>query len=163
MTTTLCLHSAAMSAAASADALTDRELAAWRGMLEVNARVTRRLDAEMRAAHGLSVSAYEVLMFLGDAPAGRLRMAEIADRALLSRSGLTRLIDRLVALGYVERCAAEDDGRGLYAQLTDAGRAVLGRARETHYRGVRRHFLDRLGPADQMTLGEIWDRLSSAG
>jgi DNA-binding MarR family transcriptional regulator len=132
-------------------------------MLEVTARTTRRLDAEMRAGHGLSVSAYEVLMFLGDADEGRLRMAEIADRVLLSRSGLTRLVDRLVALGYVERCAVEDDGRGLYAQLTDPGRQALGAARHTHYRGIRRHFLDRLDVTDQIALGRIWKRLDGAG
>ena len=90
-------------------------------MLETHARITRALDAEMRAEHGLPVSSYEVLMFLGDAPERRLRMAEIADRVLLSRSGLTRLVDRLEALGYVTRCAVEDDGRGAYAELTDAG------------------------------------------
>jgi DNA-binding MarR family transcriptional regulator len=143
--------------------LSGRELAAWRGMLEVTARVTRCLDAEMRAGHGLSVSAYEVLMFLGDADDGRLRMAEIADRVLLSRSGLTRLVDRLVALGYVERCAVEDDGRGLYAQLTASGRQALWAARHTHYRGIRRHFLDRLNVADQMALGRIWERLGGVG
>src|SRR3954451_12950927 len=107
--------------APSSDSFTGHELAAWRGMLEVHARVTRQLDAQMRSEHGLSVSAYEVLMFLADAPDHRLRMSEIADRVLLSRSGLTRLVDRLVVLGYVTRCAAEGDGRGAFAELTDAG------------------------------------------
>src|SRR5690242_18431266 len=134
------------------------ELAAWRGMLQVHARVTRALDAEMRAEHNLSVSAYEVLLFLGDEPDGRLRMSEIADRALLSRSGLTRLVDRLVELGYVTRCAAEDDGRGSFARLTDAGRDALEVARRTHRAGVRRVFLDRLSTTDTVVLGDIWTR-----
>ena len=103
--------------------LTAAELAAWRGMLEVHARVTGRLDAQMRAEHGMSVSQYEVLMFLGDAPGRRLRMAEIADRVLLSRSGLTRLVDRLEQLGYVARCGDDADGRARFAELTDAGAA----------------------------------------
>src|SRR3954463_11218853 len=102
-----------------ANPLTDAELAAWRGMLEVHARVTHQLDAQMQADHGLSVSAYEVLMFLADAPEHRMRMADIARCVLLSRSGCTRLVDRLVELGYVSRCAADNNGRGLYAQLTD--------------------------------------------
>jgi DNA-binding MarR family transcriptional regulator len=127
-------------------------------MLQVHAQVTQALDAQMRAEHGLSVSAYEVLMFLGDAEGHRMRMAEIADRVLLSRSGSTRLVDRLVQLGYVSRCAAEDDGRGLYAQLTVAGAEKLAAARRTHREGVRRFFLDRLSPTDQSMLGDVWAR-----
>ena len=87
------------------DWFSEHELAAWRGMLEVHAQVTRQLDAQMHAEHGLSVSAYEVLMFLADAPDHRMRMADIAARVLLSRSGCTRLVDRLVKEGYVTRCA----------------------------------------------------------
>src|SRR3954467_326473 len=98
-----------------AESFTARELAAWRGPLQAHAQVTQALDAQMRAEHGLSVSSYEVLMFLGGADGRRLRMAEIAERVLLSRSGLTRLVDRLAELGYVTRCASEDDGRGLFA------------------------------------------------
>jgi len=132
------------------------ELAAWRGLLQAHAQVTRALDAEMRAEHGLSLSSYEVLVSLADAPDRRLRMAEIADRVLLSRSGLTRLVDRLVARGHVARCAAEDDGRGAFAILTDAGAELLAAARRTHHDGVRRRFLDRLGPGDAAVLADIW-------
>jgi DNA-binding MarR family transcriptional regulator len=128
-------------------------------MLEVHAEVTRALDEEMRTEHGLPVSSYEVLMFLAGAPDHRLRMAEIADRVLLSRSGLTRLVDRLVQLGYVTRCSVETDGRGAYAELTDAGLAKFRSAARTHRNGIRRHFLDRLTAADQRALGEIWARL----
>src|SRR3712207_5071800 len=124
-----------------AQPLTDHELAAWRGMLQVHAEVTHQLDAQMRTAHGLSVSAYEVLMFLADAPDRRLRMSEIADRVLLSRSGLTRRVDRLVDLGLVTRCADDTDGRGLYAELTEAGSAKAAAARDTHRDGVRRCYL----------------------
>jgi DNA-binding MarR family transcriptional regulator len=79
---------------ASPEPFSDQELAAWRGMLQVHAQVTQALDAQMRSEHGLSVSSYEVLMFLADAPGRRMRMSEIAERVLLSRSGLTRLADR---------------------------------------------------------------------
>jgi DNA-binding MarR family transcriptional regulator len=141
--------------------LTDHELAAWRGMLQVHARVTQQLDAQMHAEHGLSVSAYEVLMFLADAPDHRLRMSDIADRVLLSRSGCTRLVDRLVELGYVTRCADSSDGRGLNAQLTEAGLAKARAARATHLAGVRQFFLDRLTATDQIALGDIWTRLAA--
>jgi len=142
------------------DAFTARELAAWRGMLEAHAHVTRQLDAQMHAEHGLSVSAYEVLMFLADAPEHRMRMAEIADRVLLSRSGLTRLVDRLVDLGYVTRCPADGDGRGVYTQLTPAGVEKARSARRTHREGVRTSFLDQLTDTDQIVLGDIWTRLA---
>ncbi len=138
--------------------LSGRELAAWRGMLRAHAQVTRALDVQMREEHDLTVSSYEVLLFLGDAPDHRLRMAEIAERVLLSRSGLTRLCDKLVDHGYVTRSAAEGDGRGLYAELTDAGAAKLAAAQATHRAGVRDFFLDQLTDADQDALGDIWDR-----
>jgi DNA-binding MarR family transcriptional regulator len=145
----------------AAPPLADHELAAWRGMLEAHARTTQILDAEMRAHHGLALSAYEVLMFLADAPGHRLRMSEIADRVLLSRSGCTRLVDRLVDLGYVTRCAAETDGRGAFAELTQAGLAKLTAARRTHHDGIRRVFLDRLSATDTIVLGDIWTRFLS--
>ena len=138
--------------------LSAHELAAWRGMLQVHARVTQRLDTQMHAEHGLSVSAYEVLMFLADAPQHRMRMSDIADRVLLSRSGCTRLVDRLADQGCVTRCAAGDDGRGLFAQLTPDGLEKVGAARRTHHEGVRRFFLHHLTPTDQIALGDIWSR-----
>ncbi len=136
-----------------------RELRAWRGLLQVHARSVRALDAELRAEHGLPVAQYEVLMFLADADHERMRMADIADRVLVSRSGLTRLIDRLVSLGLVARCTCVDDGRGAFAKLTDAGRVKLEAARRTHLAGVRRLFLDRVSAEEQDALGDVWDRL----
>ena len=141
---------------------TTEELAAWRGLLEVHAEVTRRLDAQMRSAHGLSISAYEVLMFLLDAPEHRMRMADIAERVLLSRSGCTRLVDRLTARGYVTRSVADSDGRGLYAQLTDAGIAMAQDARRTHRAGVRACFLDALTAGDEQALAAAWARVRAA-
>lgn len=139
--------------------LSERELAAWRGMLRVHAQVTQQLDAQMREEHGLTVSQYEVLLFLADAPERRMRMADLASRVLLTRSGMTRLVDRLVDLGCVERCAAEGDGRGAYAQLTETGAAALTAAQRTHRRGVRDEFLSKLGVDDQTALGSAWSRL----
>jgi DNA-binding MarR family transcriptional regulator len=141
--------------------LSAHELSAWRGLLEVHARVTQELDTQMQAAHGMSVSAYEVLMFLADAPQHRMRMSDIADRVLLSRSGCTRLVDRLVRQGYVSRCAADSDGRGLFAALTPAGLEKVRAARRTHRAGVRRFFLDHLTLTDQIALGDIWSRFSA--
>jgi DNA-binding MarR family transcriptional regulator len=142
----------------AATSLAAHELGAWRGTLEVHARVTQQLDAQMHAEHGISVSAYEVLMFLADAPEHRMRMSDIADRVLLSRSGCTRLVDRLVGLGYVTRHAATNDGRGLYAELTAAGLDKIKAARATHHDGIRRFFLDHLTSTDQIALADVWAR-----
>lgn len=143
------------------DPFTERELAAWRGLLQAHAGVTRDLDAQMHAEHGLSLSAYEVLIFLADAPDQQLRMAELSNRVLLSRSGCTRLVDRLVELGYVTRFAAECDGRGMYAQLTETGSTAIDAARKTHRSGVREHFLNHLTVTDQLALADIWSRIQS--
>jgi DNA-binding MarR family transcriptional regulator len=141
--------------------LAEHELAAWRGMLEVHARVTRQLDAQMHAEHGLSITEYEVLMFLADAPGHRMRMSEIAEGVLLSRSGCTRLVDRLVELGHVTRSAATTDGRGLYAELTDAGLTKIEAARRTHREGIRRFFLEHVTSTDQIVLADIWKRFQA--
>jgi DNA-binding MarR family transcriptional regulator len=100
-------------------------------------------------------------MFLRDAPGHRMRMSEIADGVLLTRSGCTRLVDRLATRGYVIRATADSDGRGLYAEITPEGLAVARAARRTHLAGVRREFLDRLRGEDERRLGEIWARFGA--
>src|SRR5215470_14862530 len=142
------------------DPFTPRELAAWQGLLQVHAHVLRQLDLQMRAAHGLTLSQNEVLIFLDDAPDQRVRMAELAKGVLLSNSGGTRLVERLETLGYVTRRAAADDRRGLFAELTDAGRHLVMAVRATYREGVRATFLDRLRAADQVALSVISTRLS---
>lgn len=139
--------------------LSPRELAAWRGMLRVHAEVTQSLDAELRVQHGITLSAYEVLLFLEEADGNRMRMTDLASRVLLTRSGITRSVDRLVQQGLVTRAAAETDGRGLYAELTSAGAELLRAAGRTHRAGIRRQYLDHLSDAEQATLGDVWSRL----
>ena len=142
--------------------LAPNELAAWRGFLRTHATVLRRLDADLQQVHGLPLTSYEVLLFLGDAPGTRLRMSELAASLLLSQSGATRLVDRLEREGLVERERCESDARGLYAVLTTKGATLLQEARPTHLAGVRRWFLDLLGEDDLDSLGRIWRRLGDA-
>ena len=130
--------------------LSDRELAAWRGLLEAHSALVAQLDAELERDHGLPLTSYEVLMY---------RMGELADRLLLSRSGITRLVDRLARQGLLERERCEDDGRGYYALLTPLGRKTLAATRPAHLAGVRRRFIDRLEPDEIDALGAIWGRL----
>ena len=96
-------------------------------MLRAHAELTRELDAELAREHNLPLSSYEVLLFLADAPEGRMRMAELADSVLLSRSGLTRLVDRLEREGLLKRERCESDARGYFAEITPKGRAPLRR------------------------------------
>src|SRR5436853_6001319 len=103
------------SSASSVQLLSERELRAWRGLLRVHSRLVKALDAELEAAHGLGVTSYEVLMYLADSPDGRMRMHDLASSVLLSRSGLTRLIDRLERDGYIKRESCATDGRGAFA------------------------------------------------
>ena len=144
-------------AKANAAQLSRREIAAWRGLLRTHARVLAALDAELEQTHGLAVPEYEVLLVLSESGDKHLRMSELADAALLTRSGMTRLVDRLERQGLVrrERCAA--DGRGTYAVITDEGRERFAAARPTHIAGVRRLFLDPLKKKDQRALGEAFD------
>src|SRR5436190_10353648 len=117
---------------------------AWRTFLVAHARLTRRLDDELQAAHGLSLAEYDALLQIASAPNRRVRMNVLAERVILSRSGITRLVDRLEAHGSVERIACETDARGQEARLTAVGRDRLREAAQTHLEGVHRYFLDRL-------------------
>jgi len=139
--------------------LTQTELAAWRGLLRAHGALVDDLDSELRAAHNLSLHEYEVLLVLGDAPESRMRMSDLATAVLLSQSGLTRLVDRLVQAGAVERTRCEDDRRGLNAELTAAGRARFDQARPTHLAGVRSRFLDRFDEAELGALAGFWERV----
>ncbi|MFI0483788.1 MarR family winged helix-turn-helix transcriptional regulator [Actinomadura sp. 9N215] len=140
--------------------LSATELIVWRTMLRAQARISRRLQADLLAGHDLALGSYEVLMHLGEAPAGRLRMNDLADRVLLSRSGLTRLVDRLQREGLVVRQSCTSDARGLYAVLTGAGRARLAEATPTYRQGVRDYVLSRLDEPDLRALGAILDKLA---
>jgi DNA-binding MarR family transcriptional regulator len=137
------------------------ELGAWRGFLATHARLVRELDEELRAAHGLPLSSYDVLTTLESAPGRRLRMRDLADEVVLSRSGLTRLVDRLGREGLVTREECEEDARGAFAVLTDAGARALADARPTHHDGVRTRFLDALEGEDATRLRELWARIDT--
>ena len=139
--------------------LAPRELRAWRGMLRANAALAKALDARLEAAHGLQLSSYEVLRYLADAEDERMRMCDLASSILLSRSGLTRLVDRLQRDGLLERVACSDDARGAFAKLTPAGREKLHAARATHLDGVRAMFLDLFTVEELDRLGDAWDRV----
>ena len=142
------------------DTLTAGELRAWRGLLRAHACLARRLDAELDQAHGLPMTSYEVLHHLDEALGGRMRMRDLAEQAQLSRSGLTRLVDRLEREELLERCSCEHDARGSYACLTERGRERLEDARVTQLAVVREHFFSRFSELELSLLAGMCERIA---
>jgi DNA-binding MarR family transcriptional regulator len=131
-----------------------------------HARVSRRLDDELRAEHDLSFAEYDALLTIATSPGRHIRMRQLADQVLLSKSGVTRLIDRLVADGLVARDTCVTDARGAEAVLTDAGLSRLRAASSTHLRGIADHFLEVLDDEQLAEVGRamqtVADRAGSA-
>jgi DNA-binding MarR family transcriptional regulator len=135
------------------------EMASWGGFLRTHAKLVRELDDELTRAHGLPLSSYDVLIQLANTPEQQMRLSQLADAVLLSRSGLSRLVARLVDQGLVARIECADDARGAFAVLTREGSDRLEAARETHRSGVRRRFLDPLSETQQRQLAAAWGKL----
>ena len=146
----------------SAGRLEDGELRAWQSFLRAHHVVTGTLDEELTREQDLPLGSYEVLLHLSLAPGRALRMSELAERVLLSRSGISRLVDRLVSDGLVQRHTCESDGRGVYAVLTEQGHRRLRRAAVTHLRGVREHFTERLSQPELDELARLLRKLLPA-
>jgi DNA-binding MarR family transcriptional regulator len=142
------------------EGLSEEEMRAWRGLLRVHASLAKRVDAELDQEHGLPMTSYEVLHHLQEAERGRMRMCDLADQAQMSRSGLTRLVDRLEKEGLLERCSCQHDARGSYACLTDQGRERLRAARGTHLSVVREHFLSRFSSGELRDIAGLWERIA---
>lgn len=139
--------------------LDEVEQRAWRSLLGAHRRLIQRLDAELQASQGLSAADYSVLVELSEA-GGQMRMSELAERMLLSPSGLTRRLDSMVASGLVERHRCATDRRGAFAVLTPAGVARLDESAPDHVEQVRRNFVDRLSRDQLVTLTEALEAVA---
>lgn len=137
-------------------------LEAWRSYLQSHATILRLLDAELVSEHRITTRDYEVLLYLAQAPDQRLPMSALAESTMLTRSGITRLVDGLVAGGFIERAACPNDARVSYAELTDEGFAKLRQAGCTHVRSIRRLFLEHFGPEETAQLASLLGRLPGA-
>lgn len=135
------------------------ERAVWTGFLQTHAALARELDAELRAAHGLPLTDFEILLWLGNRPCERIRMAALADIALLSPSGLSRAVERLESRGLVRREPCLEDRRGAFTTLTEAGVELVRTAGATHAACIRRSFLARLTPEERQALASVWERV----
>jgi DNA-binding MarR family transcriptional regulator len=142
--------------------LGDEQLDAWRAFLRAQAELIRTLDRELEAEQGLPITFFDVLVQLTQA-GGRLRMSDLADAVLLSRSGVTRLVDRMVRDGLVRREQCPTDRRALYATLTPKGKRALAKARPVHLRGVAEHFARHLSDEEAKTLTAALGRMVRDG
>ena len=137
-------------------------LAAWRSYLQSHASIVRVLDAELDAEHGLTTRDYEVLLYLSQAEGRRLAMSALAERTMLTRSGITRLVDGLVAEGLIQRVSCERDARISYAELTATGHEKLRHAGCSHVASINRLFVQRFSSEELRCLAELLSRLPGA-
>lgn len=137
-------------------------LEAWRSYLQSHASILRALDADLMAVHGMTTRDYEALLYLSQADGRRLPMSALAERTMLTRSGITRLVDGLVAAGLIERVSCRSDARVSYAQLTAAGYEKLREAGCTHIAAIRRLFFERFSPEEIEQLASLLGRLPGA-
>jgi len=140
-----------------------RDLEAWVAFLRSHAAIIRELSAQLQREHGLTLNDYEVLLHLSHAEGGMLRRVDLAERVLLTASGITRLLEGLEKAGFVCKRNCESDARVTYAMLTDAGAEKLRRASATHLRGVDELFLARYSGSELATLAELLSRLPITG
>lgn len=140
---------------------TDWRIGVWRTFLRAHASTVRDLERELADGTGMPLVWYDVLLQLAEAPQRRLRMAELADRVLLSRSGLTRLIDRVQAEGLVRREPSTDDARGTFTVLTDEGLRRLRAAAPTHLAGVQARWLAHFSDDELRALGALLGRVAA--
>lgn len=134
----------------------------WRAMLQAQAAVVDKLEAEMNEEVGLPLAWYEVLLMLEESPTGRLRMHQLAELLVLSRSAITRFVDRMVKADLVERLACDSDGRGFELAMTDGGRRLFRRAGRVHLRGIREHFGAHVEPDEAAVIEAAMLRVRAA-
>jgi DNA-binding MarR family transcriptional regulator len=132
---------------------------AWQTFFETHAQVTAQLESELQAEHGLSLRWYDVLLHLHAAPGGELTMRELAAAVVISKSGLTGLVDRMQTAGLALRRPDPEDRRGTRVSLTPEGRSRYLQARPAHRRAVATHFLDHLSEAEAATLTRALSRM----
>jgi len=136
-----------------------RGLAGWTALLRAHATLLRRLETDLQKETGLALADFDVLAQLAVAGGG-LRMTELADRALISRSGMTRRVARLVREGLVRRGSADSDARGVVVGLTDAGVKRLIETAPVHARGINDLFISRLGEKELAVLASALHKVT---
>jgi DNA-binding MarR family transcriptional regulator len=143
--------------------VTDSRLDSWVSFLRAHAAITRELSADLQREHGLTLNDYEVLLHLSHAEGRRLRRVDLAERVILTASGITRLLDGLERAGLVTKEHCETDARVTYAKITPPGVAKLRDAAKTHLRGIDELFVGRYSESELTTLADLLARLPLTG
>ena len=143
--------------------LTDAEFRAWHGCLRFSNNAMQALDQALRAEHEISLSEFDVLITLFNAPNDRLRMTELSKKVLLTASGMTQLVTRLDSRGLVSRSVDVADRRSYFATLTKAGQRRLREARPTHNEIVRSLLTRRLAAEQLAAMGDLWAAVETGG
>ncbi|HTW13130.1 MAG TPA: MarR family winged helix-turn-helix transcriptional regulator [Solirubrobacteraceae bacterium] len=151
-----------MAVVTESQSLAGVALDAWRGYLQSHAAIVRELDAQLMAEHNMTARDYEVLLYLAQAQDRMLPMSQLSERTMLTRSGITRLVDGLVECGLIERVSCDKDARVSYARLTDEGYEKLRLAGCTHVKGIQRLFLAHFSPEEVELLSGLLCRLPGA-
>lgn len=132
---------------------------AWRAYVVAKSLLDARLHRDLQEEHRLGLADYELLVRLSEAPSRRIRMSVLADQVGSSKSRLSHQIDRMQKAGLVRRQECPSDGRGVFAELTEHGMAVLRAAAPTHVRGVRENLIDLLSDHEQRVLADVFERV----
>lgn len=141
--------------------LDEEEMRAWRGFIVGHELLLYRLHRELQDAHGLSLADYEILVRLSEQPDFRMRMTVLAAEVASSKSRVSHQVARLERADLVKREECANDGRGVFAVLTDNGYETLRTAAPTHLRGVREHFVDLLSEPERATIAKVFERVAT--
>ena len=142
---------------------TNAHLQMWRSFLQTHSTVVKYLERRMEEQHGLPLAWWDVLLQLAEGPDGRLRMGELAESVLLTRSGITRLVDRMIVEGLVDREPCAGDRRGYYAVITQKGRDTIERVGPDHSRDAWEVFLGHINEEEAVLMGKVFNRVLAAG
>ena len=150
-----------MATSTEAQILDDERITAFGLLIEANRRLARTMESSLRSNHALTLVDFEALLRLGRSDERRMSMSELASQMVLTSGGVTRLIDRLVHEGFVERVSCPSDRRVQWARLTKAGERAIAAALETHLADLDEHFFSAMSPQELRTLVAVLDRLRS--
>ncbi|MFD1150467.1 MarR family winged helix-turn-helix transcriptional regulator [Saccharothrix hoggarensis] len=139
--------------------LDDGEMRAWRNYVVGASMLADRLHRELQDGHGVSLADYEVLVRLSEQRGRRMRMSQLADEVASSKSRVSHQVARMEREGLLRRRECPEDGRGVFAELTDEGMALLERSAPTHVEGVREHMIDLLTRDEQEVVAKVFDRV----
>lgn len=139
--------------------LSPEHFSMWRSFIEAHSSIMRTLEQAMQEEHGVPLTWFDVLLHLEEAPEGRLRLGELAQSVILTRSGITRLVDRMVKAGMIRREPCPDDRRGHFAVITQKGKDTIERVGPGHSQKAQEIFLSHVSPQEAVLMRSVFLRV----